>query len=56
MPNEELPVQVEAEALVDSAVKYANTPICLQAVAYRYEEERVVKALEVLSKHLPLRP
>ena len=39
----------------DDPLKYANTSICLQAVGYKYEDERVLQALEAISKLLPLR-
>ena len=40
--------------LADSPELYKNTPICLQAVAAKYEDERLIQIMEGISSLLPL--
>ena len=55
------PTAEVAIALADSALRildepqyYLNAPICLQAVAVKYADEKLVQAMELVSSVLPL--
>lgn len=39
---------------VDSPEKYANAPVSLQLVGRRYEDEKVVEALEYIKEQIGL--
>lgn len=39
---------------LDDAVKYANAPVSIQLVGRRYEDEKVVEAMEYLQEKLGL--
>jgi Asp-tRNA(Asn)/Glu-tRNA(Gln) amidotransferase A subunit family amidase len=39
---------------LDDAVKYANAPVSIQLVGRRYEDEKVVEAMEYLQEELGL--
>ena len=43
-----------ADVIVDDPEKYANAPISLQFVGRRYEDEKVIEAMEYIKEKIGL--
>jgi amidase len=48
------PVFFEVNVLIDEPEKYRDAPISLQLVGRRYDDEKIIQALEFIQKNVKL--